>query len=98
MAELSSYNGKGGKPAYISFKGKVYDVTPSSQWLDGDHLGHEAGQDLTDAMDIAPHGDEMLAKATPKEKKAAEDKIEEVHAKYGQQEPIAMKPISQRCS
>jgi predicted heme/steroid binding protein len=62
MAELSSYNGKGGKPAYISFKGKVYDVTPSSQWLDGDHLGHEAGQDLTDAMDIAPHGDEILAK------------------------------------
>jgi hypothetical protein len=27
--------------------------------------------------------DEMLAMATPKEKKAAEDKIEEVHAKYG---------------
>jgi predicted heme/steroid binding protein len=60
--ELSSYNGKGGKPAYIGFKGKVYDVTESSQWLDGDHLGHEAGQDLTDAIEIAPHGDEILTK------------------------------------
>ncbi len=39
--------------------------------------------------------DEMLAKATPKEKKAAEDKIEEVHAKYDQQLQIAVKPISQ---
>ena len=54
MTELSSYNGKSGKPSYIGFKGKVYDVTESSQWLEGDHLGHEAGQDLTDAMDIAP--------------------------------------------
>lgn len=42
--------------------------------------------------------DEMLAQATPKEKKTAEDKIKEVHAKYGQQEPIAVKPIFQRHS
>jgi predicted heme/steroid binding protein len=60
--ELASFNGKGGKPAYIAFKGKVYDVTESSQWLDGDHLGHEAGQDLTMAIDIAPHGEEVLEK------------------------------------
>lgn len=60
--ELANYNGKGGKPAYIGYKGKVYDVTESSQWFDGDHLGHEAGQDLTMAMDIAPHGEEALEK------------------------------------
>jgi hypothetical protein len=40
--------------------------------------------------------DEMLAMATPKEKKAAEDKIKEVYAKYGQHLPIAVEPISQR--
>src|ERR1017187_7126572 len=40
--------------------------------------------------------DEMLAMATPKEKKAAEDKIKEVYAKYGQQLPITVEPISQR--
>lgn len=62
MEELSQFNGKNGKPAYVAFKGKVYDMTESSQWLDGDHLGHEAGQDLTMAMDIAPHGEEVLEK------------------------------------
>lgn len=60
--DLSKYNGKNGQPAYVAFKGKVYDVTESSQWLEGDHLGHEAGQDLTMAMDIAPHGEEVMAK------------------------------------
>ena len=60
--ELGTFNGKNGKPAYVGYRGKVYDVTESSQWLDGDHLGHEAGQDLTEAIDIAPHGDEILEK------------------------------------
>jgi len=60
--DLSKFNGKNGNPAYIAFKGKVYDVTQSSQWTDGDHLGHEAGQDLTMALDIAPHGEEVIQK------------------------------------
>ena len=62
LEELASFNGKGGKPAYIAYKSKVYDVTGSSQWLDGDHLGHEAGQDLTMSLEIAPHGEEAIQK------------------------------------
>jgi predicted heme/steroid binding protein len=62
MDDLAKFNGKNGNPAYIAFKGKVYDVTGSSQWMDGDHLGHEAGQDLTMALDIAPHGEEVMQK------------------------------------
>ena len=62
IQELAAFNGKGGKAAYIGFKGKVYDVTESSQWLDGDHLGHAAGQDLTESMDIAPHDQDLLEK------------------------------------
>lgn len=62
IEELGKFNGKNGKPAYVAVKGKVYDVTESSQWLEGDHLGHEAGQDLTMAMDIAPHGEEVMEK------------------------------------
>ncbi len=60
VAQLAEFSGKNGKPAYVAYKGTVYDVTESYQWLDGDHLGHEAGKDLTEAMDIAPHADEVM--------------------------------------
>jgi len=60
LSELSKFNGKNGRPAYVGYKGKVYDVTQSRQWSDGDHLGHEAGKDLTEQMEIAPHADEVM--------------------------------------
>ena len=60
-AELAQYNGKNGARAYIAFEGKVYDVTDSALWTDGDHLGtHQAGMDLTAEIDVAPHGTETL--------------------------------------
>ena len=59
--ELGENNGKKGKPAYLVYKGKVYDVSESSFWLDGDHLGmHEAGKDLTEELEMAPHREENL--------------------------------------
>jgi predicted heme/steroid binding protein len=59
--ELEENNGKNGKPAYIAYKGKVYDVTQSSFWLDGDHLGmHQAGKDLTEELEMAPHREETF--------------------------------------
>jgi len=61
LQELSKYNGRNGNPAYVAYKGKVYDVTNSSFWLGGDHLGaHQAGVDLTAELDMAPHGPENL--------------------------------------
>ena len=60
ISELSKFNGKNGNPAYVGYKGKVYDVTESSQWSEGDHLGHEAGVDLTEQMEIAPHADDVM--------------------------------------
>jgi predicted heme/steroid binding protein len=61
LEELSQYNGTGGKPAYVARKGKVYDVSASSFWLDGDHFGsHQAGKDLTEELEMAPHGAETL--------------------------------------
>jgi predicted heme/steroid binding protein len=62
IEELSTFNGQNGKPAYVAFKGKVYDVTDSSQWQDGDHLGHSAGLDLTEEMEIAPHEEDVMEK------------------------------------
>jgi predicted heme/steroid binding protein len=59
-AQLVEFNGKNGKPAYVAYKGVVYDVTESYQWLDGDHLGHEAGKDLTETMEIAPHSEDVM--------------------------------------
>jgi predicted heme/steroid binding protein len=61
LEELSKYDGKDGKPAYIAFKGKVYDVSDSSFWMGGDHLGvHQAGKDLTEDIELAPHGPENM--------------------------------------
>lgn len=61
LEELKQYDGKDGRPAYIAYKGKVYDVTDNYMWSDGDHLGeHEAGKDLTEAMTQTPHGEGEL--------------------------------------
>jgi len=44
---LNQFDGKNGKPACIVYKGKVYDVTDSYQWIDGEHLGeHKAGKKI----------------------------------------------------
>ncbi len=59
--ELAQYNGKNGKPAYIAYKGTVYDVSASFLWKNGDHqVLHSAGSDLTDALEQAPHGEDVF--------------------------------------
>ena len=59
--QLQENNGKNGKPAYVAYQGKVYEVTESSFWMEGDHLGmHQAGKDLTEELEMAPHKDENL--------------------------------------
>jgi predicted heme/steroid binding protein len=61
--ELARYNGKDGVPAYVAYKGKVYDVSTSFLWNDGTHqVLHVAGVDLTDAVEQAPHGGGLLEK------------------------------------
>jgi predicted heme/steroid binding protein len=61
--ELARYNGKNGSPAYAAYKGRVYDVSSSFLWKDGKHqVLHEAGGDLTDAMEQAPHGEYVFKK------------------------------------
>ena len=63
VKDLAKYNGKNGKPVYVAYKGKVYDVTNSFLWKDGRHQAlHSAGTDLTIAIEQAPHSGEMLAR------------------------------------
>jgi predicted heme/steroid binding protein len=60
-SELAKFDGRQGRPAYIAFHEKVYDVTASFSWEDGLHYDeHRAGVDHTEAMLEAPHGDESL--------------------------------------
>jgi predicted heme/steroid binding protein len=61
--ELAQNNGKNGKPAYVAYQGKVYEVTDSGFWIEGDHMGmHDAGKDLTEELEMAPHRDENFKK------------------------------------
>ena len=59
--EIAQNNGKNGAPVLIASNGKVYDASKSSRWENGDHENlHEAGKDLTDDLEIAPHGADVL--------------------------------------
>ncbi|VAV82205.1 hypothetical protein MNBD_DELTA01-1408 [hydrothermal vent metagenome] len=63
--ELTQFDGaEDGKPVYIAYKGKVYDVTGNPLFTDGMHFEHPSGCDLTDYMEEAPHGDEVMEHLT----------------------------------
>lgn len=58
-------DGREGRPAWVQVGDRVYDVTQSPRWKEGNHVRrHQAGSDLTDALVQAPHGPEKL-KAFP---------------------------------
>lgn len=58
---LSQCDGKEGRPAYFAYKDMVYDVSQSTLWKNGSHMvKHAAGQDLTEVLKNAPHGEEKV--------------------------------------
>jgi predicted heme/steroid binding protein/uncharacterized membrane protein len=58
---LCQFDGKDGRPAYIAYKGIIYDVTKSRLWKNGSHMmKHAAGNDLTDILKTAPHGEDKV--------------------------------------
>lgn len=58
---LSGFDGKNARPAYIAFKGNVYDVSELRMWKNGMHMKrHQAGQDLTGELSKAPHGEDKI--------------------------------------
>ncbi len=59
--QLKEFNGQNGKPAYIGYKGKVYDLSKSDFWPSGLHRGRfKAGEDLTDSIGMSPHGEKNV--------------------------------------
>jgi len=62
LDDLKQFNGKNGKPAYVAHQGRIYDVSGSPMWKDGEHMNrHAAGGDLTADMSAAPHESDKLA-------------------------------------
>ncbi|MFO7576360.1 MAG: cytochrome b5 domain-containing protein [Pelovirga sp.] len=58
---LSKFDGKDNRPAYVAYRGDIYDVTASSLWSHGNHVGrHPAGHDLTEVLQQAPHGEDKI--------------------------------------
>lgn len=61
IEDLHNFDGKDGRPAFVAYKSRIYDVTNSKLWKDGSHVKkHLAGHDLTDALKTAPHGEEKI--------------------------------------
>ena len=57
LEELKQYDGKNGNPAYVAVDGIIYDVTNVPAWINGEHNGYSAGNDLTDIIkNKSPHG------------------------------------------
>lgn len=59
--ELKIKNGINGK-ILIAYKNKIYDVSGSELFKFGLHFNHEAGEDLTELLKDAPHGEEVFEK------------------------------------
>jgi len=58
---LCQFDGKDDRPAYIAYKGIIYDVANSKLWKSGMHMmKHAAGNDLTDMLRNAPHGEDKV--------------------------------------
>jgi predicted heme/steroid binding protein/uncharacterized membrane protein len=63
--ELSVSDGQEDRPAFVAYKGKVYDVSQSRMWRQGVHVRrHHAGNDLTADFAAAPH-DESVFERVP---------------------------------
>lgn len=59
--QLTAFDGKEGRPAYIAYKGIIYDITNSRFWKNGSHMmKHHAGMDLTETLRLAPHGEDKV--------------------------------------
>ncbi len=61
LEELAAADGADGRPLYIAWRGRVFDVSQSPLWESGLHMAtHQAAADLTAELADAPHGEEVL--------------------------------------
>ena len=61
LEELAEKDGQEGRPVYIAYEGRIYDVSLSKLWKTGTHMKrHSCAKDLTTDISAAPHGPEVL--------------------------------------
>lgn len=61
IEELANFDGKDGQPAYIAYKGVIYDFSKVKSWKNGEHKkGKTAGKDYTAELDKIWHGTKVL--------------------------------------
>ena len=59
--DLHESDGQEGRPAFVAYEGKVYNVSQSRLWRKGVHVRrHQAGHDLTADFAAAPHDASVL--------------------------------------
>jgi 2-oxoglutarate ferredoxin oxidoreductase subunit beta len=63
LKELQRFDGQEGRPLYVSYKGKVYDLSSSPLFQGEKRMRcHIAGKDLTREIELAPHGEDLVLK------------------------------------
>lgn len=60
--QLALRNGQDREETWVAYQGKIYDVGDSKLWHGGQHYGNWAGQDLTKALENAPHSTKVFEK------------------------------------
>jgi predicted heme/steroid binding protein len=58
--QLALRNGVEREEIWVAYKGVIYDVGRSRLWRGGKHYEHWAGQDLTEELAHAPHGERVF--------------------------------------
>lgn len=61
-SQLALRNGSDKPEVWVAYQGKIYDVTISTRWRHGRHYEHWAGQDLTEELPEAPHGEWVFSR------------------------------------
>ncbi len=98
IEELERADGKEGRPAWVCYEGKVYDVSASELWTGGRHMNsHQAGAILTKFVESAPHDDEvfrrveLVGELEPEERAA--EKADEKTSEKADEKAVETTPV-----
>ncbi|WP_066173711.1 cytochrome b5 domain-containing protein [Bacillus marinisedimentorum] len=64
-AELATFDGKNGRPAYVAVNGTVYDVTNNRAWAAATHFALTAGKDYTKEFASCHAGQQSILATLP---------------------------------